>query len=324
MFHCVDCQEYLCEECHSVHAKIKASRHHTTLYLSKSISTSVIKRKKFCEECKGQHFREVEFFCIDHNSRCCGTCVVRTHKQCKVHDKAHVVERMKSENYVDDLRLALEDSENRIRCIVSTARENSAKLVDQVDEIRKSVKDLRTNINKLLDEFEKNVIAKSKIVLEREEARNNEQIKTCLRFTMAIEQSSRTLDEAVDSASDIDFHETFKNIEKHSLKYASFISKTLEDRQFLEIHLELSNKMIDLLDDGHLGGVIENEHKASITPTRKKTIKREKFVRAVIKLGGAILRPPDKSAYWKIIFFISNPKHMLWVLKRTVSMRRFF
>ena len=36
------------------------------------------------------------------------------------------------------------------------------------------------------------------------------------------------------------------------------------------------------------------------------------------------IRPPDKSAYWKIIFFISHPKHMLWVLKRTVSMRQFF
>ena len=29
-------------------------------------------------------------------------------------------------------------------------------------------------------------------------------------------------------------------------------------------------------------------------------------------------RAPDKSAYWKTIFFISHPKHMLWVLKRTV------
>ena len=35
-------------------------------------------------------------------------------------------------------------------------------------------------------------------------------------------------------------------------------------------------------------------------------------------------RPPDNSACWKIIFFISRPKLMLWVLKRTVSMRRFF
>ena len=30
-------------------------------------------------------------------------------------------------------------------------------------------------------------------------------------------------------------------------------------------------------------------------------------------------RPPDKSMYWNAIFFIFHPKHMLWVLKRTVS-----
>ena len=35
-------------------------------------------------------------------------------------------------------------------------------------------------------------------------------------------------------------------------------------------------------------------------------------------------RPPDKSASWKIYFLISQPKHMFWVLKRTVSMRRSF
>ena len=40
--------------------------------------------------------------------------------------------------------------------------------------------------------------------------------------------------------------------------------------------------------------------------------------------GPMTTRPPDKSAYLKSIFFISHPKHMLWVLKRTVSMRRFF
>ena len=37
-----------------------------------------------------------------------------------------------------------------------------------------------------------------------------------------------------------------------------------------------------------------------------------------------LLRPLVKSAYQKSNFRISQPKHMLWVLKRTVSMRRFF
>ena len=39
----------------------------------------------------------------------------------------------------------------------------------------------------------------------------------------------------------------------------------------------------------------------------------------------AINSPLVKSVYQKKhFFFISEPKHMLWVLKRTVSMRRFF
>ena len=39
---------------------------------------------------------------------------------------------------------------------------------------------------------------------------------------------------------------------------------------------------------------------------------------------GVIFRPLIKRAYQKINFLISRPKHMLSVLKRTVSMRRFF
>ena len=36
------------------------------------------------------------------------------------------------------------------------------------------------------------------------------------------------------------------------------------------------------------------------------------------------IMPLVKSAYQKINFLISQSKHMLWVLKRTVLMRRFF
>ena len=46
----------------------------------------------------------------------------------------------------------------------------------------------------------------------------------------------------------------------------------------------------------------------------------------VIAMGKPVIgadRTQVKSAYQKIIF-ISQPKHMLWVLKRTFSMRQFF
>ena len=34
----------------------------------------------------------------------------------------------------------------------------------------------------------------------------------------------------------------------------------------------------------------------------------------VFLLPHGCYRLPDKSVYWKIIFFISHPKHMLWVV----------
>ena len=53
-------------------------------------------------------------------------------------------------------------------------------------------------------------------------------------------------------------------------------------------------------------------HSASL-PDAKHKVRRLRFV-----------RPPDKSALLKIIFLISQPKHMLPVLKRTVAMILFF
>ena len=289
-FHCIDCEENLCEDCHTVHAKIKVSKHHTSVKLEENIDTSIIRRKKFCECCKEQAIREVEFFCKDHNTRCCGTCAIRAHKQCNVQDIAHLVERIKTESFVDDLRLALEESKNKIRSIVSTTKENNVDLEDKVEEIKSSVKNLRESINNLLDEFENKVITKSCKILEREMDKNNSQIKTCLKFTTAIEQSCSMFDEAVDNASDVDFHETYKHIESHSLKYVSFISKALEDRKFIELELTINDKITDILANGSVGDVHEKEQETHITPARKKSINRTKFVRAVTGQGGTIPR----------------------------------
>ena len=44
----------------------------------------------------------------------------------------------------------------------------------------------------------------------------------------------------------------------------------------------------------------------------------------VVNQSKSLSRPPDESVSWKIIFFISHPKHMLWVLKRTVSLSYYF
>ena len=55
---------------------------------------------------------------------------------------------------------------------------------------------------------------------------------------------------------------------------------------------------------------------ANHAQTRLRTLQVEVQSKIMVK---SLNRAPVRSAYWKTIFFISHPKHMLWVLKRTVS-----
>ena len=67
-----------------------------------------------------------------------------------------------------------------------------------------------------------------------------------------------------------------------------------------------------------------SSHNIIISGTNNFTFDSAVLVFFFQKMVLVLDRPPDKSACWKIIFFIYHPKHMLWVLKRTVSRRRFF
>ena len=53
-------------------------------------------------------------------------------------------------------------------------------------------------------------------------------------------------------------------------------------------------------------------------------IKRRKVLVLLNSIFSSDFRPSDKNVYLKINFLIAQSKHMLWVLQRTVSMRRFF
>ena len=43
-----------------------------------------------------------------------------------------------------------------------------------------------------------------------------------------------------------------------------------------------------------------------------------------LEIGQAIIQAPRKECVTEMYFLISQAKHMLWVLKRTVSVKRFF
>ena len=287
-FQCVDCLENLCVECNSAHAKLKISKHHKTMVLSRGESPS--QRNNVCENCKVDNRGQVGFFCKDHDLGCCGKCAIRVHRNCTVYDLENLVESIKKEGLVDELKLLLKDSKKKMDTFVTASKENITNLEDQVDVIRKSVRDIRKKLLKLLDDFESDIIVKTSHILETEKTKDNDQIKTCLRFSTAVEQSCRILDEAIDNVSNMNFYEVFRKVEHHSVKYASFTSETLENKAFIELELTINERVRDILADPNIGTIVEKRKKALITPVRKKSIKRTKIVRAITNADGKIPR----------------------------------
>ena len=73
---------------------------------------------------------------------------------------------------------------------------------------------------------------------------------------------------------------------------------------------------------GHGGERCRNAQKQFIIKTYPELILHKPVDKYQFTM--ACIRAIVMSAYQVIICLISQPKHMLWVLKRTVSMRRFF
>ena len=76
-----------------------------------------------------------------------------------------------------------------------------------------------------------------------------------------------------------------------------------------------------------LNNMTENDYHekklTTVNPLEKNTCRSG--VRSAMLSGShspsisSMSRPLDKNSYWQVIFLISQPKHMLWVLKRTAS-----
>ena len=62
----------------------------------------------------------------------------------------------------------------------------------------------------------------------------------------------------------------------------------------------------------------------SVRECAEEVNKKESRLDILINNAGTTYRPLVKSVYQKKRILISQPKHMLWILQRTVLMRRFF
>ena len=77
MWKCIQCGDYLCDECADGHRKGKKSRYHRLLHFNDREEEDEIRFEVFCRK---HTDKEIQMFCYTDNKMMCSTCASEEHK----------------------------------------------------------------------------------------------------------------------------------------------------------------------------------------------------------------------------------------------------
>ena len=144
---CVNCCESLCESCVRHHRRNKQTYQHKIddiANLMKDTGSSLQQVDLNCTEHLG---KILEAFCYDHSVVCCMTCVMLKHRKC---DNVQSVEKAAELKKLSEEYNQLEKSFSEMKTLLENTVEIRRK---NIIECEKSISNMKTEINKLFDNF---------------------------------------------------------------------------------------------------------------------------------------------------------------------------
>ena len=153
--YCSDCQEFLCSKCAVYHSKFKAFVSHHVVDVNVTDDQSFVVSK----ECPTHKDMTLDFFCSDHDSICCKSCIASIHRACeniKPLDVAAkgVVHSSIYEEFASDM-----DSLNNTATEVTDEWEKSkVAWGTSKDDVKRAVEKFKAKIFKRINEVEEKLM----------------------------------------------------------------------------------------------------------------------------------------------------------------------
>ncbi|XP_071141956.1 E3 ubiquitin-protein ligase TRIM71-like [Mytilus edulis] len=144
--YCLDCEQYYCENCKSLHKRQKSSTNH----LFQNASELIPEGKSRCS----QHKEEITLMCNTCNVPVCTSCVTGNHNGHKFSKLVDVIAQLRGEN------------EQQIRDKTNEANQNITKIEvslksfdNDVESVIKAITDQSNNIKRMVDKSVSKMIA---------------------------------------------------------------------------------------------------------------------------------------------------------------------
>ncbi|XP_060568504.1 E3 ubiquitin-protein ligase TRIM71-like [Ruditapes philippinarum] len=167
--YCLDCEVHLCQTCYNTHRRPKPLSHHQLLdkdhmpqkqNLSKSLkSTSGAQDGDLSKPCT-KHTKEViKFYCHDHNTLICSVCVTLEHTKtsCNVDYIPDISGQILNSTEFKETITDIHKLTEKCCQITKDMKQLVAKSTNSLKDAIAEIDNFRTEINKRLDELEKEV-----------------------------------------------------------------------------------------------------------------------------------------------------------------------
>ncbi|XP_063418295.1 E3 ubiquitin-protein ligase TRIM71-like [Mytilus trossulus] len=175
--YCLDCEQYYCENCKSLHKRQKLSTNHLFQHASKLIPEG----KSRCS----QHKEEFNLMCNTCNVPVCTSCVTGNHNGHKFSKLVDVIAQLRGEN------------EKQIRDKTNEANKNITKIVDSltsfdnaVESVIKAITDESNNIKHMVDKS----VAQMIILVKEQSMKEKDKLTQLLSAAKSVLVAGQNLD----------------------------------------------------------------------------------------------------------------------------------
>ncbi|CAG2220018.1 unnamed protein product [Mytilus edulis] len=176
---CYNCDEGLCSTCLSHHKRFKATCDHKTIDI-KSYKPSIQAIKTECDK----HGQQLNLYCPSHLMPCCDECISTSHSKCTgIKSLAGVVEKTKIEKSKETVETDISSLVNVLNKLISNKSENIKTGENQCVSIKKSITEIRKEINKHLDHLEKKLCQETDTIWNQEKSKATDFISEIDRKT---------------------------------------------------------------------------------------------------------------------------------------------
>ena len=160
-FYCTDCLEYLCNNCATVHRKLKTLRYHNLLgrdEMPKKNLTTMGVQFKFCSKHAN---KQIEYFCEKHEQLNCSDCVIKEHRQCKVLCLDDIAGGFNTSQEYQDLKKQIKLLETKLTETKKQSEKNCQDVNQYFTTLISDIEQFRSQINTKLDEIERKLEEKA-------------------------------------------------------------------------------------------------------------------------------------------------------------------